>query len=383
MRAYGLAGLLALLGLVVDGTACWRANVYPITGQPENDIAIEPARDAAAVPATSDVPAEPAREDVPSEPVAKDVPAEPLAKDAAAEPTRNDVASEPTQNDAPTDPAKNDTASDPSAESIICPSSVLKAGDTSITIQSGGDSRSYVLHVPQQYTGKKPVPLVLDFHGVGSSGWGELSSSPYPNVTDPEGVIMAFPDGTSGPAGTGWNVGPCCVDKNTDDVGFAKAVVANVEKTACIDPSRVYAVGVLTGGGMVHYLACHAADVFAAVSPAAFDLLKENVDGCIPSRPITVISFRGNGQSRVPYEGGPSELVTGMRITFLGAVPTFQKWAQLDGCTGSPSQEDTHGCSTYATCKEGVQVTLCTKQDGGVDPGDATVAWPLLRRYTL
>ena len=38
---------------------------------------------------------------------------------------------------------------------------------------------------------------------------------------DPEGVIMAFPDGLKGPAGTGWNVGPCCV-AGVDDVAFAR-----------------------------------------------------------------------------------------------------------------------------------------------------------------
>lgn len=152
---------------------------------------------------------------------------------------------------------------------------------------------------------------------------------------------MAFPDGARGPAGTAWNVGPCCV-ADVDDVAFARAVVAHVQTLACIDPSRVYAVGVLTGGGLSHYLACRAADVFAAVAPAAFDLLEENVDDCAPSRPITVVSFRGTGESRVPYEGGPSSLVPGMPLTFLGARATFEKWAELNGCTGSPSAEDTN-----------------------------------------
>ena len=62
----------------------------------------------------------------------------------------------------------------------------------------------------------------------------------------------------------GWNVGPCCV-ANVDDVAFAKALVTDVEKVACIDPKRVYAVGFSMGGGMTHYIGCHAADVFAAV----------------------------------------------------------------------------------------------------------------------
>jgi polyhydroxybutyrate depolymerase len=246
----------------------------------------------------------------------------------------------------------------------------------------GGTSRTYILHVPSKYDGTKPVPLVVDFHPLGGSGSSESGSSPYKAQTDPEGVITAYPDGKRGPSGGAWSVGPCCV-ADTDDVAFAKALVADVEKVACIDSKRVYAVGFSMGGGMSHYVACHAADVFAAVAPAAFDLLKENQDTCTPPRPITVVSFRSTGDSVVSYNGGYSSVVAGMPITFLGAKGTFQKWAAIDQCTDSPSAEDSSGCSTYSSCKGGVQVTLCTKQGGTHEPGNAKVGWPLLKKYTL
>jgi polyhydroxybutyrate depolymerase len=170
--------------------------------------------------------------------------------------------------------------------------------------------------------------------------------------------------------------------KDVDDVAFAKALVEDVEKIACIDTKRVYAVGVSMGGGMAYYVACHAADVFAAVAPAAFDLLKENVGDCMPPRPITVISFRGTADSLVPYDGGASTVVLGMPVTFLGAQATFKKWAEIDQCTDSPSAEDSNGCSTYSTCQRGVEVILCTKQGGGLEAGNASVAWPVLKRHT-
>ena len=166
-------------------------------------------------------------------------------------------------------------------------------------------------------------------------------------------------------------------------MAFARAVVAQIQTIACIDPVRVYAVGVLTGGGMAHYLACHAADVFAAVAPAAFDLLEENVNDCNPPRPITVISFRGTADSRVPYAGGPSSLVPGMPVTFLGAQATFEAWARIDRCVGAASQPDADGCSSYAGCQAGVEVILCTKEGGREEPGDASIAWPVLKRHTL
>lgn len=259
-----------------------------------------------------------------------------------------------------------------------CDPSSLPSGDSRQTVSVDGQSRSYVLHLPPSYDASRRAPLVLDFHGIGESGDRERSSSPYPAVLDREGVVMAFPDGLRGPAGAGWNVGPCCV-ANVDDVAFARAVVAHIRAVACIDVTRVYAVGVLTGGGLAHYLACHAADTFAGVAPAAFDLLVENVADCLPSRPVSVVSFRSTADPRVPYAGGESSLVPGMPLTFLGAAPTFAKWAELNQCAGSPSAPDANGCAAYTGCADGVDVVLCTRDDS-YQHSDPSVVWPLLAR---
>ena len=269
-----------------------------------------------------------------------------------------------------------------SSGTVTCPSPALTTGDTNETVWVGSTSRSYVLHVPSTYDGSKPVPLVVDFHALTGSGSAERKTSPYPAQTDLEGVVMAFPNGQSGPLGSAWNVGPCCV-ANVDDVAFAKALVAQVQMTACVDPRRIYAVGVSMGGGMAYYLACRAADVFAAVAPAAFDLMQEELGDCKPPRPITVISFRGTGDTVVPYAGGPSSTVPGMQVTFLGAQATFKTWADLDQCTDSPSAPDSNGCSSYSACQGGVEVVLCTKQGGNQEAGNASVAWPVLKRHTL
>jgi polyhydroxybutyrate depolymerase len=238
------------------------------------------------------------------------------------------------------------------------------------------------LHVPASYDGRKPAPLVIDFHGIGGSAESEASNSPYPDVLNAAGVVMAFPDGLRGPAGTAWNVGPCCV-ADVDDVAFARALVARIREQACIDPQRIYAVGVLTGGGMAQALACQAADVFAAIAPAAFDLLEETVGECAPTRPISVVSFRGTDDTRVPYAGGASSVVPNMPVTFLGARATFKTWAKLNGCAATSSAEDAQGCAHYSGCQDGAEVILCTKQGGREEPGDPSIAWPVLARHTL
>jgi polyhydroxybutyrate depolymerase len=261
-------------------------------------------------------------------------------------------------------------------------SSMLTPGDTTATIQVGGATRSYILHVPSKYDGQAPVPLVLDFHPLLANATTERGASGYAALSDQEGFVVAFPDGID----AAWNVGPCCTTSRTvDDVGFAKALVAKLESQGCIDPKRVYAAGFSMGGGMSHKVACDAADVFAAVAPSAFDLLEESEEPCHPARPISEISFRGTADPIVPYAGGASNPPNGLNVTihFLGAVGTFQKWAGLDGCTGSPSATDSNGCQTYSQCQAGVEVTLCTTQGGSHTTGSATIGWNTLKRFAL
>jgi len=256
-----------------------------------------------------------------------------------------------------------------------------KAGDTNSSIMVGGLKRTFILHVPASYKGDQPVPLLLDFHPmIFGTAASQRRSSGYAEIADKEGFIVAYADGID----NAWNLGPCCTkSRDVDDFGLALAMVERFKSEGCIDEKRVYAAGYSNGGGLSHYLACKSADVFAAVSPAAFDLIEE-VD-CKPSRPISVVVFRGTSDSIVPYGGGKSTPPTSYPldpIHFLGAVGTFQKWAEIDGCTGEPVA-GMGGCKTYTQCQGGAEVTLCTAQGGSHVTGDAKVGWPMLKKFTL
>lgn len=270
---------------------------------------------------------------------------------------------------------------DTTSSVITCPSPKLSAGDQNKTITVKGVSRKFILHVPSGYTGTTPVPMLVDFHPIGGSAQGQSGGTLYKTQADKDGAISVYPDGLTGPMGQAWNVKGCCT--TADDTAFARALIGEVKKVACIDPKRVYAAGFSMGGGMTHFAACHLSDIIAAAAPAAFDLLKENVDICKPVRPITMVMFRGTNDGVVNYAGGYSAVVSGMPINFLGAKATQDKWAELNKCTGSASAADANGCTTYSNCEGGVQVTLCTKQGGGHDQGNGAVGWPILKKYTL
>ncbi len=274
----------------------------------------------------------------------------------------------------------SDSETGTGVESNVCQELFAVPGKYTRTVQAGASLRTYILYIPDSYTGTNPSPLIIDYHPISSDGEKQHASSPYPAITDSEGVVMAFPDGMSGPIGTAWNMGPCCVDE-ADDVAFARAIVQDVTATACIDSSRVYAIGTSMGGGMAHYLACKASDIFAAAAPSAFDLVEEIIDECVPVRPISIISFRGTADPLVPYEGGYSSVVPSHPVTFLGAEKTLEKWAEINGCTG-PITDVGNGCRGFPStqCPGGIEIILCTKEGGGIEAGDPKIAWPILKR---
>jgi polyhydroxybutyrate depolymerase len=118
-------------------------------------------------------------------------------------------------------------------------------GNSTQTLESGGRMRSYLVHVPASYDGSTAVPLVLDFHGLGSNAVQQRAISGMVAISDREGFLLVHPDGID----NAWNAGMCC-STATDDVEFVRALVATVSSQANVEASRVYATGLSNGGAM-------------------------------------------------------------------------------------------------------------------------------------
>ena len=68
-----------------------------------------------------------------------------------------------------------------------CPATVLTAGDHNEATTSGGESRTFIVHVPTGYTGNTRVPVVLDFHPLGGTGSSQEGSSGWKAQCDSVG----------------------------------------------------------------------------------------------------------------------------------------------------------------------------------------------------
>jgi polyhydroxybutyrate depolymerase len=267
---------------------------------------------------------------------------------------------------------------------FTCPeTSTLVPGETNETVMIGSEPRDFILHVPDSYTGDEPMPMIIDWHPLFGSATGQRGGSGYLQIADRDGVIVAWPTGLD----NAWNVGPCCTySREVDDVAFGRAIVELVKSRGCVDPKRVFATGFSMGGGLSHYLACTSADVFAAVVPASFDLLTPDEQTCEPVRPISVLSFRATNDLIVPYEGGASMPPNGAATTihFEGAEGTMARWAEMNGCTDTPSTlgPESDDCVSHTACEQGVEVGLCTRSNSHTY-GDAELGWAFMKRHPM
>jgi len=87
----------------------------------------------------------------------------------------------------------------------------LAAGDQTRTLEVGGRSRSYIVHVPPKYDGKHRTPVVLVFHGGGSNAEQMRRFCGLSEKADSEGFIAVYPNGTGWlERMLTWNGGNCC-----------------------------------------------------------------------------------------------------------------------------------------------------------------------------
>lgn len=226
-----------------------------------------------------------------------------------------------------TTPPASTTAPSPTVSTVSCrPSGApLAAGETArLSLVSGGIERSYLLYVPPGYDGTAPIPLVLNFHGLGSNGAEQHLYSRLVPLAERERFLVASPDGIN----RAWLTNP-----GVNDITFTRDLVTEIARLTCVDEGRVYATGMSNGGFMSAALACFAGDLVAAVAPVAGLTGANRLCG----DPVPFIEFHGTGDQVVPYEGG----ILGPTGGGFEGVPTLMEtWAEFNGCEATPVERN-------------------------------------------
>ncbi|RYE04037.1 MAG: polyhydroxybutyrate depolymerase [Sphingomonadales bacterium] len=271
-------------------------------------------------------------------------------------------------------------------------------GDAGATrrVEIGATGRSMLVHFPAGYRTGRRAPLVWLFHGSGGSGENILKQSKLAEAADRHGFIVAAPDGgIAVNQGFVWNIPgvPTITGKipgpdDADDVAFVLAATDWLAAQRCADSARVYATGLSGGGRMTSWLACVAANRFAAIAPVvglragnplASDPRLPDPATCAPARPVPIIAFAGDADTTNPIQGGGAGY---WQYTMHMAEA---RWADINGCRSGPRTRElspAHYEIRYERCRDGADVVGRIERGGKhVWLADNDAMWTFLSRF--
>lgn len=249
--------------------------------------------------------------------------------------------------------------------------SAPRGAHTARTVEVDGTEREVREYLPATY-GTTPAPVVIQLHGYLSGAEGQIAMSAIEPVAESGGFVVLTPQGNG--AKPYWNAVPH--GDLPDDVAFVRALIDDVVATRCVDPTRVYVVGMSNGAFLTSLVACRLADRVAGVAAVAG--LQSPAD-CAPSEPVPVLAIHGTDDRFVPADGtrGPAlddlpfDADSTRAFDGLPWAPvrsSAQEWAQRNGCAATPTTTPVSPSVTtvdYGDCRDDADVVLYEVAGGG------------------
>lgn len=261
------------------------------------------------------------------------------------------------------------------------------SGDYEFSLEHGGLTRKYLVHLPSQYESIEKAPVILAFHG----GFGNMKDSPFYFELNPkadkEGFIVVYPEGTGlmilGRLYGSWNAWDCCnpaKKNNVDDIGFVRKIIEKIEDDFRIDSSRIYATGMSNGSQLSYRISCDLSDKIAAIAPVSSMTYSLQ---CNNKKSVPIIAFHGTADKCSRWEGGvcggcSNDFVRSLgvkNIDFetrecLSVEDYLELWRKRNGCSNEREvfyQNKTAICYAYKNCNE--DISFCKIEGMGH-------AWP-------
>lgn len=281
-------------------------------------------------------------------------------------------------------------------------------------------SRTFLVHLPQNYDKEQHYPVVIVLHGQNQDADDMGRLTHFSQFSEKKGIIAVYPNALH----SRWNIGvrseesPLAMrprrgygrpggypgggggypgggypgggqyprggqnggenpDENrnrsepADDVSFLNQMLDQLALKYSVDTHRIYATGLGDGAFMAERVGCNMADRVAAIAVVGAAFPKTMI--CLPSRPISALFISGTDDPLVPYESGTYKP---RRFHVLSAEESARTWAKFDHCDEKPAQDkiptldkekgskDTK-TFTYNGCRDNAQVALYVIKNGG------------------
>lgn len=223
--------------------------------------------------------------------------------------------------------------------------------------------RDYLVIPPDDYDDAQAYPLMIVLHGAGGNGVDMFAGTGLSEYGNRNGVITVYPNGNDA---VWWYL-----DRNelndtigyTDDIGFLRALVAQVSTDYNVDAERIYLAGFSAGGLMTIRAGCDARDLWAGLIIVGATYSFELAQHCLDDAPLPTLLIIGTEDTSFPAAGYVRFYGEKMRSSF--------SLTQLRGyindrhaCRADPTAERVERTETpiiresYRICSRGADVDL-------------------------
>ena len=137
-------------------------------------------------------------------------------------------------------------------------------GLLSKTMIYDGETREYLIYIPESYDSNTPLPVLFAFHGWGGYASNFVNTANFRELADNQDFIAVYPQGLVCDGGTAWNS---------------------------------------NGADFSYTLACYKSDLVTAMSSVSGLMPLEASNACTPTHPTSVIVFHGTSDNVRPYDG--------------------------------------------------------------------------------
>ena len=221
------------------------------------------------------------------------------------------------------------------------------------------------------------LPIIVELHGTGADVRDPNASRFFPNfstVAEMPSALLVRPQGANRvwdtiPGGVAdWRRLSGTDGVPVDDIGFLRAVIADVASKDAGDPKRAVLYGISVGGYMTGRIVCEMSDAFRAIGNLIATARRDQLEACPQGKAIPYLLLMSKTDPNDPYKGhkrdGGNDLIS--------ADDTVDHFARRNGCQSSVEEpvakSNTEDTSTvtivrYGDCTSGAEV-LFYRLDG-------------------
>lgn len=215
--------------------------------------------------------------------------------------------------------------------------------DEQQTVEIQGDTRYYLMDVPDGADNSEPLMLIFALHGYDMNN---IAVVDLFNFTERSGgqAITVWPQGEGPAPGNVSHWGDGVLEStwsaNAKNYEFLEQVMSDVGERYCIDRQRTFIAGFSMGGFFTNTIACEHPDWFRGFAPVA---------GGGPT------CSNASAQVAIMVQHGTADDIVDM----TSGEGSRDFWLTQNGC-GQTSTSSLNNCAFYEGCPEQTPVAWCT-----------------------